>query len=307
MPKPSLKTRLKRWWNYSQLSRRGRSAVEYARARNTPGMIFDDFGRALGRSIAAKDYDWGLSLAATPVNIVRYFEFDFVARHLPAPTDGSRWLDVSSPRLFSMWASRTFPQASVRFANPDPADANATKYLASCAGIDRLSIDGAEVAALRGSGPYQAIWSISVIEHIDGAYTDADAMRWLYNELAPGGRLLVTLPVDRVYREDFRPVDHYNGVQHVNEKGEIFFARFYDLAHLQRRVLDAMPKPPDAIEFWGEKVAGRYAAYEKRWIRDGLRCTVDDAREIADHYQSYPDWASMPGSGIVGLRYDKPA
>ncbi len=110
-----------------------------------------------------------------------------------------------------------------------------------------------------------------------------------------------------MYREDFRPVDHYNGVQHVNEKGEIFFARFYDLAHLQRRVLDAMPKPPDAIEFWGEKVSGRYAAYEKRWIREGLRCTVDDAREIADHYQSYPDWASMPGSGIVGLRYDKPA
>ncbi len=268
-------------------------------------MEFDRFGRALGRKLLFKDHGWSLELMATPVNIVRYFEFDFVRGCLP--DQPGRCLDVASPRMFGLWAASTFPNSSIRMANPDPPDVDATKMLARAIELKNLSVEVAAVDALRGTGPYDCIWSISVIEHIAGAYDDSDAMRWLWNEVRPGGRLIVTLPVQREHFDEYRPIDHYNGVQAVREDKMVFFARFYDKASLWARIPGAIGREPDKLTWWGEKAAGRFKGYEKRWIERGLDCTVNDAREIADHYRYYDAWEEMPGSGIVGMMWQKPA
>jgi len=50
--------------------------------------------------------------------------------------------------------------------------------------------------------------------------------------------------------------------------------------------------------------AGR-SANEKRWMRDGLAGTVEDAREIVDHYREFRNWEEMPGMGVCGLMIEK--
>ncbi len=50
-----------------------------------PGHRFGLFGRAIGvRAILAGELVQGAALVLTPVNSVRYWEFDFADRHLPA-------------------------------------------------------------------------------------------------------------------------------------------------------------------------------------------------------------------------------
>ena len=56
----------------------------------------------------------------------------------------------------------------------------------------------------------------------------------------------------------------------------------------------------------GDLCPGRFHAYVERWMREGVRATVQDAREAALHYTSYENWESMPGVGVVAMLFDKP-
>jgi hypothetical protein len=63
---------------------------------------------------------------------------------------------------------------------------------------------------------------------------------------------------------------------------------------------------PTEVRWFGERSAGHFNDYIQRWLKVGTRCTVDDAREIADHYQAYDCWEDMPGVGVCGLLIEKP-
>ena len=68
-------------------------------------------------------------------------------------------------------------------------------------------------------------YSISVLEHIGGD-GDADALNELARVVRPGGRIVVTLPYDDVYSEDWRDSNVY--VDHGGRDGKHFFGRWYD-------------------------------------------------------------------------------
>src|SRR5688572_31320870 len=89
---------------------RGLAAADYARLRGGPGMDFDAFGRELGRALYLAGLRYGLPYLLTPVNIVRYWEFPFTAKWVPA--DG-RFLDVGSPRLFDLFVAKRTREAQV--------------------------------------------------------------------------------------------------------------------------------------------------------------------------------------------------
>ena len=58
---------------------------------------------------------------------------------------------------------------------------------------------------------------------------------------------------------------------------------------------------PVLVRWFGETVKGRFAEYERRWMREGYNCVVDDPREIADFYREFSTWKDMPGKGVCGL------
>ncbi len=71
--------------------------------------------------------------------------------------------------------------------------------------------------------------------------------------------------------------------------GRYFFQRIYDEAAIHRRLIEPSGEAATRIEWW-ERRPGRFREYEKRWVAEGHRCTVDDPEEIAREYRTYRTW-----------------
>ena len=62
-------------------------------------------------------------------------------------------------------------------------------------------------SALSDGKTYDCIWSLSVVEHIAGQYDDRYAIQAMYKALEPGGRMILTVPVDRLFWDEYRVQD----------------------------------------------------------------------------------------------------
>jgi SAM-dependent methyltransferase len=277
-----------------------------ARALGAPGMEFDAFGRLVGARMATRSPGAALRLLVNPVSIVRYFELPFAAECLKGRPLG-RCLDASSPFLFSIYLAARGKAGEIEMANPDPADLAFTSRLVSALALPGVTTRRATIAELDPRLRYDAIWSISVVEHIPEADGDTAAVRKLTSLLAPGGRLVITVPVDRAYRVERRREDTYSLGVEADAGGERFFQRVYDRESIFGRLVEGVGRAPSAIRWFGEKTAGTYATYEDRWRRNGLRETALDAWRIATEYAEFPSWEAMPGMGVCGLMFEKPA
>jgi len=282
----------------------GRALRSYRRAvrLGAPGLDFARFGRRTGVKLLLKGDRGGLTLLLTPVNIVRYWEFAFAWEAL-AGREG-RCLDVASPRLFSIRVASRRNGVHVRMLNPDGQDAGLTRRFAHRLNLAQLVAEVLPIEAL-DDRRYDLIWSISVLEHIAGDAGDTEAFRRLYCALAPGGRLIVTVPVARQYEIEFRGHDEY-GLGTPEAGGTYFFQRLYDEAAIHRRLVEPSGGTATRIEWWGERTPGHFREYESRWIADGDQCTVDDPEEVAREYRTYLTWGDMPGMGVCGIVMDKP-
>lgn len=283
---------------------RSLAAFRYAERAGAPGLAFAAFGRRLGLNALLHLQRGGLDLLLTPVNIVRYWEFPFALRHLAK--EPGRCLDISSPRLFSFYVASHRRPSLVRMLNPDHRDAELTRSLAKRLRRHTVIVEPLPVSAIAGEHErYDSIWSISVIEHIpeDG---DIEAIRLMYEALAPGGTLIVTVPVDKRPWDEYRRDDAYALGVGARPEGT-FFQRWYDESAIASRLLDPLGPVDVYVEWFGERVAGRFAEYEKDWIRRGRERIVDDPREIADWYVPYDVWSEMPGQGVCGIVVRKPA
>lgn len=267
-------------------------------------MSFASFGRSVGwRVLLARDRT-GLDLLLTPVSIVRYWEFPFLLGNLRQPP--GKCLDVASPRLVTYYVARYSQPDSIRVLNPDESDAILTASLAKRIGLRSIEVEAQPASVLLGdTAKYDSIWSISVLEHISGN-GDTDAIRAMYEALAPGGRIVVTVPVDRRPWDEYRKEDVYGLGLTRTDRG-FFFQRWYDETTLAERLIHPVSASAVRTEWFGERVKGRFAEYEKDWIRRGHGRTVDDPREIADWYRPFASWADMPGQGVCGIVIERPA
>ncbi|HUP14464.1 MAG TPA: hypothetical protein VM848_00160 [Acidimicrobiia bacterium] len=277
----------------SQLARR------YAIAHDIPGLVFNGYGRAVGLRLLIARQPLGWAYLINPVSIVRYWEFEFVAAELPNGIN--RAADISSPRLFSFWYASRHPDLCIDLLNPDPDDSTASSVMASTLKQPRVVPATKRIDELPMDVSYDAIWSISVVEHISGAYDDTAAVRMMYDALRLGGHLILTVPVDRSHRDEFRSSDPY-GTQEESEGKGFFFQRFYDERTMFERLVRPLPAHDlVSIRWFGERRQGHFSSYESDWIERGLARTVEDPREIADHYREYQSWSEMPGMGVCGI------
>ena len=282
---------------------RSKLSLRYANKRNMTGVTFGYFGRQLGYNLLRKFSRLGISYVLTPVNIVRYFEFPFVWSCLPKPMH--HCLDIGSPRLFSLYVAQKYPEARILMINPDANDMSQTTEIiskihlgnitAECAGVDTL---------LFRQEKFDCIWSISVIEHIAETHDDKFAIRSMYDSLNAGGVLIITVPVDRVFWNEYREYDYY-GMQSQTISGKYFFQRWYDKNAIWERLVDTIGLEPRMVRWFGETEPGSFVNHQERWMRQGHNCTVDDPQEITDHYRDFPSWEEMPGKGVCGLMFEK--
>jgi SAM-dependent methyltransferase len=285
----------------AQLAGQAAMAEAESWVRGLPGHRFGVFGRALGARAAVRGKAVrGGALLLTPVNSVRYWEFDFADRHLHP--GGGRALDVSSPRLLSLYLAYKHRFEKVVIANPDESDLKTTRELADVCGLRRIEILVGD-AATATSSKYNAVWSISVVEHIPGEQGDRSAVRSMFEALEPGGSLVITVPVDRISRIDYRPNDVYGLGLEAETDGGYFFQRYYDQRSIRDRLIKSVDMEPVAIEWFGETQAGVFETYEQTWRASGFAATVQDPAFIARNFKSFDSWEEMPGVGVCGLAF----
>lgn len=188
-----------------------------------------------------------------PVSYWRTAEFAYVLQGIP-PTPGARVLDLGSPKDLSVVLARQRGQRVV-----------ATDILLDSV---RLGLRYAWAQGRAGSGsgrvefhvadgrrlPYpdnafDHAFSVSVLEHIpdDG---DKQAVSELSRVVRPGGRIVVTVPFDKVYRETWVDRDVYER-ERVGQQ-PVFWQRHYDEAALGGRLIAPSRADVVALSFWGE-------------------------------------------------------
>jgi len=270
-----------------------------------PAVDVDAFGRSLGFRLLHEDRHAAAELLLHPIESVRYVEFAFVRQHLPQRV--GRCLDVSSPRLLALQIAHA-DSCDLTIANPDPVDLALTKQLLLAIPDAKVTFLGHGIdhlATEQFSAAFDTVWSISVIEHIAGVLDDSDAMKIMWGTLAPGGTLLVTVPIDRQFRCEYSPFAQYP-TQPQQPDGTFFFQRFYDCESLVERLIRPLGCEPIAIRWFGERRQGCWNQYRSRCDAYGITPHVVDVAWMINGFREFTSWACMPGLGVAGLAFRKP-
>ena len=199
----------------------------------------------------------------------------------------------------------------MQIINPDLRDVQQTQCIIETRHVTNGATQpvGIESLPVRKGG-YDVIWSISVIEHIqNGHHDDTWAVQQMFSALRSGGHLILTVPVDRTFRIEYRQNDCYGTQQpQVLPDGttQTFFQRWYDADAIEQRLIRPLGIQPTRIGWYGEKQPGHFHHYIQDWIRDGNHVAVKDPELFALHYKVFDSWETMPGCGVGALLFVKP-
>ena len=208
--------------------------------------------RALRRKGHRRD---ALVRIVVPMDPSRYLELPWALRELGAHR-GERVLDLASPKLLAFALVREgFDVTSV---DELPAEIETWRTLTGAQ--PGLAFQVADGRAL----PYEDesfdhAYSLSVLEHI-AEPGDAQALHELARVVRPSGRVLVTVPFARDYREDWRGEPAY--VDHGAIGGRYFFQRWYDEARL-----DALVAAAPALELVSREVVRMQPNWNEAYVR----------------------------------------
>ncbi len=197
-------------------------------------------------------------------------------------------------------------KCNYHYINPDKNDLQNVKSLASRTKFTgRYSTDCVDATNL----PYQEnnfdkIISISVIEHV-GGNSDSEVMQEMWRVLKPGGTLILTFPVKKIYEEEFISRDIYN-LNRQETEGKFYFQRFYDNKKIDERLLSSLNNF-EIVEkkVFGEITNGFYNHYKKRWEKYGYWETVKDPYYISKQFKYYSNIEELNGLGVMGLTIKK--
>ncbi|SFA50009.1 Methyltransferase domain-containing protein [Paracoccus halophilus] len=133
-----------------------------------------------------------------PKTIIRCIEYPWIAARMPRP-EGLRVLDMGAgvaplPLWLAQQGARvtTVDGHSLIRTPPAPANWNEWGYLDYGLIDDRIRSHNCLMQDLPDAGPFDLIYSVSVIEHIPAEARRA-ALAAMRDRLVPGGRLLLTL------------------------------------------------------------------------------------------------------------------
>ena len=277
-----------------------------ARRYHTPGLSFHARCVRLGARLLLRgrgNVSWNITymLLSSPMDSTRYFEFDFLWNTL-AGVPISRYLDVSSPRLFPLMLALHRPGINVDLLNPDIKDLTFTADLVNACSIgERCRLHGHLVTEAPFSpGTFDVITSISVIEHIP---EDTDALQTMWRMVKPGGRLLLTAPCAAEGSEQYVDRSEY-GILEPDGDGYTFWQRFYDEEMLRNRVF-SVTGPPSRKAIYGEKAAGTFQRNAARKRSDPYYPYWREAYMMGREYRYFESIGELPGEGVIAMEFEK--
>lgn len=278
-----------------------------AHRSHTPGLSFHARCVRLGARLLLRgkgNVSWNsiYGLLAFPMHSTRYFEFDFLWNSL-ADIPMSRYLDVSSPRLFPLMLSLHRRDVVVDLLNPDEKDLQETADLVDACSLGaRSRLHGLLVSEASFSpGTFDVITCISVIEHIP---EDIDALQTMWKMVKKGGRLFLTIPCAAEASEQY--INKYGyGVLEPGEDGYTFWQRLYDEDLLRERVFSVMG-PPSRMAIYGENTAGSLQQNAAQKASDPSYPYWREPYMMAREYNYFSGIGDLPGEGVIAMEFIKP-
>lgn len=273
-----------------------------------PGIFLHRHTTSIGLCLLfSSDKDVSLSqiykIIFRPFDSVRYFEFDFMWRHLFPKFDSGRYLDVSSPRLFPIAFLRNKPNITAEIINPDIHDYEVTRQLIRSLNLEtRCFMHNCTIE----KSPFKhetfdAITSISVIEHIS---RDTLALSKIWKLLKRGGILLLSFPCATTYFEEYVDYNEY-GLDQPGENGFFFGQRIYDEKLIKENIISLLGNP-SVFEVYGEKEKGLYV--EARNRRLSKRRKYPYWREplmMRQDWRKFARISDLPGWGLALMEFIK--
>jgi SAM-dependent methyltransferase len=170
---------------------------------------------------------------AQPINsVVRFPEYyHFEALLVPRLIKKAKVLDVGSPKLFGLYLAEHYP---IKLFSTDLNSKDIEEYSTFSKGLgcasEKLRLEQQDARCLKyPDNTFDAVYSMSVVEHVEGEDGDGRAIDEMMRVLKPGGLLVVSVPFGNRYIKQ-------------NRDGK-FFQRIYDSDALEDRLLAGREVP----------------------------------------------------------------
>ena len=240
-----------------------------------------------------------MDFVLAPMDSVRYFELSFALRACKRHTRARRYVDISSPRILPVLLLRERPTLTADLINPDVADLDATRRLVAACGLTgraKLHAQTIEDAGLSPSA-YDLATCVSVLEHIPEPRV---AIEEIWQALAPGGALILSVPCARHGYDEYLDFDEY-GLLATDPEGWVFGQRFYDHKALERDIF-AVFGAPARMAVFGERHRGTFVAARAARM-EGRYDAIREPYVVATNYRRFDSIDELPGIGVVAMEF----
>lgn len=273
-----------------------------------PGLDMHRKIACLGAELALRSKprfkDW-YELIFSPLDSVRYFEFDFMWKSVSERKESiARYLDLSSPRMFSAILLSTVNNIAADIVNPDARDLKSTFELLDVLGLsDRCRFHEKRVEELEFMPEtLDMIACMSVIEHIPGE-GDHGALKKQWDWLRRGGTLMLSVPCAREAYEEFIDINEYR-ILTPEDDGFVFGQRFYDSGLLERRVFQVTGEPV-RMAIYGEKAEGSFFKNRHEKLSNPNYPFWREPYMMGEEYRFFSSIGDLPGLGVVAMEFVK--
>jgi SAM-dependent methyltransferase len=186
-----------------------------------------------------------------PINsYTRFPEYHFLEKGIREHLQGlvraerTKILDVGSPKCFGLYLASQL-DAEIHLTDMYVPDLEEAKLLWTGLryhGKGNAVFSVEDARALRyPAEQFDVVYSMSVVEHVEGERGDSESIQEMMRVLKPGGLLLVTIPCGQKYVEQNR-IESRKAGQGTWHGDRRFFQRIYTQATAEERILGAVRK-----------------------------------------------------------------